>query len=69
MKRCLAREREDRYADVMGLRDALAEIRTRAMQGREPSAWKRRVFLGALGPLSAVVSMTIVRLLLAVLAH
>jgi serine/threonine protein kinase len=83
VRRCLAREREMRFATPRQLRAALAAIkgvgaatnardmrggptmrkrgRPKAKRGRLP----RALFLAALGPASALVSMTLVRLVMA----
>ncbi|MDB4937379.1 MAG: serine/threonine protein kinase [Labilithrix sp.] len=77
VRRCLARDRELRFEGVRELRDALAALST---VPRAEVAWARRVtvrvrrpnarlrstfFLAALGPASALVSMTLVRLVMA----
>jgi serine/threonine protein kinase len=82
VRRCLAREREMRFATPGQLRAALLAIRNREVTARArdlragPTARKRRrttppgrlprtLFLAALGPASALVSMTLVRLVMA----
>jgi serine/threonine protein kinase len=81
VRRCLAREREMRFATPHELRAALAGVRRahaatigRGRRGGPITTRKRRrsygrlpraLFLAALGPASALVSMTLVRLVMA----
>jgi serine/threonine protein kinase len=86
--RCLAHDRDKRFAGVGELRAALAnvdrellagEARLRAattargrrsaapLRSRRPSLHRRTLFLAALGPASALVTMTLTRVLLAFL--
>jgi len=80
VRRCLARDRETRFETPRHLRAALAAVqgalptaRRRALDGGPTTRTHRRsygrlpraLFLAALGPASALVSMTLVRLVMA----
>jgi hypothetical protein len=81
VRRCLAREREMRFATPHELRAALAAVSsalptaigrekgggppTRGTRRRSYGRLRRTLILAALGPTSALVSMTLVRLVMA----
>jgi serine/threonine-protein kinase len=63
VRRCLARDREARFEGALELHDALAALSRR--KPRVSSGVGRTLFLAALGPASALASMTLVRLVMA----
>jgi serine/threonine protein kinase len=69
VRRCLARDREARFDGVRELRDALAALVPKPVPSPARKAGSGRIgrtlFLAALGPAAALVSMTLVRLVMA----